>query len=35
MYGPEDGKVAGIWAVILVNIVILAIGYFKIKEKEA
>ncbi|MCK5704983.1 MAG: hypothetical protein KAI29_27715, partial [Cyclobacteriaceae bacterium] len=34
MYNAEDGKLAGICAAILGNLVILAIGYFKIKEKE-
>lgn len=34
MYNAEDGKLAGIFAAILGNIVILVIGYFKIKEKE-
>lgn len=34
MYGPEDGKLAGIFAAIFGNLVILTIGYFKIKEKE-
>ena len=34
MYNAEDGKLAGIFAAILVNLAILAVGYFKLKEKE-
>lgn len=34
MYNADDGKLAGICAAILGNLVILAIGFFKIKEKE-
>ncbi len=34
MYGPEEGKLAGIWAAVVGNLAILTIGYFKIKEKE-
>lgn len=34
MQSEEDAQLAGIWAAILGNIVILTIGYFKLKEKE-
>jgi len=34
MRNEEDAKLAGIWAAILGNIVLLVISYFKVKEKE-